>query len=266
MKKQLAICCISICMITGATFTTYAQKDKKNDHKEQKGKENKQHNPGEKNDAKGPKSKVVGNNGKNGNAGNGQDNKNWNKGKDKNNNDNQATHNANKNKHELAGSNNNKHNTNNVYYWTNETFKDRNKVKNQGKVSICHKFRSGEPAVNIRVSTNAVQAHLNHGDVTGDCPAVSNTSFSNLLLKRRTDYYNTVQNTQEQVSYSRSILDYALMRLTDSRVQLATYKANNLPQVEIERKQAAVVTLEENVTLLEVLVGAAANILIDKLQ
>ncbi len=65
--------------------------------------------------------------------------------------------------------------------------------------------------------------------------------------------------------YSRSILDYALIRLANSRTELATLKSRNLAQAEIERKQATVVELEQNVSLLETLVGVASNIVVNKL-
>jgi hypothetical protein len=39
-----------------------------------------------------------------------------------------------------------------------------------------------------------------------------------------------------------------------------------MPQVEIERKQATVVELEQNVSLLEALIGVTANFAVDKLQ
>jgi hypothetical protein len=43
-------------------------------------------------------------------------------------------------------------------------------------------------------------------------------------------------------------------------------QTNIVPLVEIERRQVIVLELEENVSLLETLVGVTANILVDKLQ
>src|SRR5687767_5218110 len=152
------------------------------------------------------------------------------------------------------------------YKWDRETFKDRNKYKNQEKVTLCHKFNSGdEPAVTIRVSSNALKAHMNHGDVMGDCPAVTNSRFSNIFLRNRTDYYNNLQDHYEQVTYSRSILDYALARLANSRQQLVIMQNNNLPVADIERRQVVIVELEQNVSLLERLLGIAANLVVNKL-
>ncbi|MGI8600392.1 MAG: hypothetical protein ACR2KB_14155, partial [Chitinophagaceae bacterium] len=95
---------------------------------------------------------------------------------------------------------------------------------------------------------------------------VNNSRYSDVFLRNRTDYYNTLQNHYEQVTYSQSILDYAIARLTNSRQQLVVMQNNNLPAAEIQKKQATVVELEENVTLLESLIGVAANLVVNKLQ
>ena len=153
------------------------------------------------------------------------------------------------------------------YSWDRETFKDRKKIKSQEKVTVCHKFnRADDPAVTIRISSNALKAHMAHGDVMGDCPVISRGRFSDNFLRRRADYYNDLYNGQDQVVYSRSILDYALARLADSRQQLVVYRANNMPAAEIERKEVVVVELERNVSLLESLIGVAANVIASRLQ
>jgi hypothetical protein len=152
-----------------------------------------------------------------------------------------------------------------MYNWDRETFKDRKKFRNEGKVTICHKFnRTNEPGVAITVSRNALKAHLGHGDIEGPCPAY-NGSYSDIFLGKRKDYYNTLYGAQEQVVYSQSILDYALQRLTGARSQLVTLQNNNAPVYEIERRQAVVTELEDNVSLLEVALGAVAGILVAKL-
>ena len=70
------------------------------------------------------------------------------------------------------------------YNWNDDDFRDRKRYKKQDKVTICHKMnRNGEPGVAISVSENAVKAHMNHGDVVGDCPAVSNTVLAMVFLK-----------------------------------------------------------------------------------
>ena len=153
------------------------------------------------------------------------------------------------------------------YSWNRETFKDRDKIKNKEKVTLCHKFKGdGEPGVTLKVSSHALQAHLNHGDTRGECPANTSKGYSDIFLGKRTDYYNNVQNTQEQISYSKSILAYALERLSYSRQQLALMQSNNTPVQAIEQKKRTVVELEQNVSLLETLIGVAVNVVANKLQ
>jgi hypothetical protein len=172
--------------------------------------------------------------------------------------------NANRNNNSLK---NNDYVMTDGFRWDRETFKDRDKYWKQEKVTVCHKINNGaEPAVTIRVSKNALKAHMNHGDVMGDCPELNNSRYSNVFQRNRTDYYNTLQNHYEQVTYSQSILDYAMARLINSRQQLVVMQNNDLPAAEIQRKQAAVVELEQNVSLLESLIGVAANLVVNKLQ
>jgi hypothetical protein len=153
------------------------------------------------------------------------------------------------------------------YNWNQETFKERNKIKNSSKVTLCHKFKGdGEPGVSLTVSSQALQAHLNHGDVRGECPANTTTRFSNGFLGKRTTYYNNVQNTQEQVVYSKSVLAYALERLSNSRQQLVVMQSNNTPVQAIEQKKATVLELEQNVSLLETLIDVAVTVVANKLQ
>lgn len=152
------------------------------------------------------------------------------------------------------------------YRWDNTTYKDRNKFRKNEKVNICHKISNNKGGVNISVSENAVKAHLKHGDVIGTCPEIRDRPFSDIFYSNQNNYYNNLQETQEQVSYSRSILDYALLRLTDGRSQLTTLQNRKAPLAEIERKQVAVTQLEQNVSLLETLIGVAVNVVADKLN
>jgi len=153
------------------------------------------------------------------------------------------------------------------YNWTKDNFKERDRLRKQDKVTICHKFGNGsESPVSIRVSANAAKAHLNHGDVMGDCPVVKDDRYSDGYWRNRTDYYNNVQQNQEQVLYSSSILDYAMERLAGSRSQLSVMQTNNIPLADIQRKQLVVNELEENVSVLEQLIGLAANVVVNKLM
>ena len=264
MKKQITIFGSAILLVAAITLTASTQQEKSNkDKKEQhqnQGKDqakpgkDKKENPGNNNaknaNAQGQQTGQKGNQGKNDmKSNNGKNDLNDNKGKK----DDMNRGNSN---NDLLG-----------YNWNRETFRDRQKIRNQEKVTICHKFNNNnEPAVSIRVSSNALKAHMNHGDVMGDCPSVTDRRWSDVFLRNRTDYYNSIYNTQEQVYYSRSILDYAVGRLTNSRLQLATMQNNGLPLADIQRKQATVVELEQNVSLLETVVGVAATLIANKLQ
>jgi hypothetical protein len=263
MKTQLTALGISILLMTGVAFTASAQKKEgKSNKKEQ------DHNAGKKNDKSA--------NASNGNAVKNEKNDEYATKKHKENNGKHYV-NADKIKNKDKGNsgkkdvirltNNGNNNKNDSYNWNAETFKTRKKIKDQEKVAICHKFKGdGEPGVTINVSTNALKAHLRHGDVMGGCPAVKSNIYSSTYLQKRTNYYNSLENNKEQVSYSQSIYDYALARLTNSRLQLVTLQNNNVPVAEIERKQAVVVELEQNVSLLETLIGVATNIVVNKLQ
>lgn len=274
MKKKITIFGSAILLVAAVTLTASTQQEKNN-----KGKNEQQQNP-QKNQAKpakADKQNPAAGKAKNDQVTgkpvqkNNQGKNDMNPGKDKNESDpgkgkNDANRGNAKNDMERGNRNNEKGTGQDGYYWDRDNFKDRQKIKNQEKVAICHKFNSNEPAVTIRVSSHAIKAHLGHGDVMGDCPAVQDRRFSDVFLRNRGDYYNTLYNSQDQVSYSRSILDYALARLTNSRQQLVYMQNNNYAPADIQRREATVVELEQNVSLLETVLGVAANLIANKLQ
>lgn len=252
MKKQLNRLGFSLLLLSAVAYLAFTpqEKDKPNQKKQEqnKGRKEEKNNQG-KNDVK--------NNNRNNEAGDNNGNNKNDPARDGK--DNKGKGNDNKN--------NGNHDWDYSYNWDRETFKERNKIRNKDKVTICHKFnRNNEQAVTINVSSNALKAHMSHGDVMGDCPAVTDNRFSDIFRRKRNDYYNNLQLGQEQVVYSQSILDYALSRLANSRSQLVVYQNNNMPQADIERKQATVLVLEQNVSLLETLIGTAVNLLVNKLQ
>ncbi len=274
MKKTIAIFGSALLLVAAVTLTASTQQDKNN-----KAKNEQQQNPGKnqgkpakadkqnpgtgkaKNDQAAGKQDQNKNQGKDDmNQGKGKNDVNPGKGRNDANSGNAANDMArgnNKNGKDAALTG---------YYWDRDNFKDRQKIKNQEKVIICHKFSRDEPAVTIRVSSHALKAHMGHGDVMGDCPAIQGGRYSDIFLRNRGDYYNTLYNSQDQVSYSRSILDYALARLTNSRQQLVYMQNNNNAPADIQRRQATVVELEQNVSLLETVLGVAANLIANKLQ
>ncbi len=253
MKKSITLLGFSVLIVTAMAITpANAQQDKNNNKKEQAQKQQKKQDKPDKAD------KV--------NQGKKDEQDDQGKSDHKNNQGKKDGKDNNGNNDDKSVGNNDK---NDGFKWDRSNFKNREKIKNKEKekVTLCHKFNSNdEPAVTIKVSSHALKAHLNHGDIQGDCPTVANKSFSDNFLRKRTDYFNTVQTNHEQVSYSRSVLDYAVARLTSSRQQLATMQRNNMPVADIERKQAKVVELEQNVSLLETLISAAANLVVNKLQ
>jgi hypothetical protein len=248
MKKQLSLFTLAILVLVLVTVSSYRQKDKEN-----KGKGNKEQpkeNKGKGQDKDDP-NKGKGND-KDNVKGNGNDKDKGNEGNNGNDKDNKGR---------------NKAITDDGYKWDHETFKNRNDIrKGQDKVTICHKFNNAnEPAVTIRVSAAALKAHMGHGDVQGDCPAVTNSRFSDGFLRQRADYYTLLSEGQEQVLYSQSILDYALQRLTGVKSQYVTLQSTNVPAADLERKRLLVVELEDNVSLLRTLVGVTANLVANKL-
>jgi hypothetical protein len=274
MKKQLTVLGISVLIVTGAAITAYAQQKDNKGKKEQKQDQPKGNGNGKQGKQGNGNASKNKNNGRTGNDNNQKDNQGKNNGNDKSarNNGNNNSDNGNKGNGNNANNNGSKDKSNNNnakdgYSWNDDNFKDRKKLKDQEKVTICHKVnKNNEPGVTLRVSSNATKAHMNHGDAMGECTATANGKFSDIFLRKRTDYYNTLQNSYEQVSYSRSILDYAVQKLTNSRLQLANMQNNNVPRAELERKQATVAELEQNVSLLETLIGVTANLVINKLQ
>jgi hypothetical protein len=245
MKTKLSLAGICILLILTITYTTYSQ-GKKNDQggkKEQQNKAGKDHgNPNKEDKGNGKK-----------------DNE------DKRDKPDKTDKPGNSDKNDHKNGNNHKNDAAGVYHWNNKNFKERDKLKKQEKVTLCHKTGSNEPGVTLNVSRNALQAHLNHGDAMGDCPNVNDSRYTNGFLKRRNEYYNTLQQSQEQVLYSKSIYDYALERLTNSRSQLVIMQRNNAPAADIQQRQLVVTELEQNVSVLQTLIGVAVNLLASKL-
>lgn len=260
MKKQFIGVSMAVLVITAVSITAFIppQNDKKN-NKEQP------QNQGKGNQGKGNQGKANQGQGNQGQGNQGQGNQG-----DKNDRGNSGNKGKDGEVGDIDEGRNNKNKEvrikdNGVYIWDRETFRDRKKYKSQDKVTLCHKTnKSGDPGVTITVSSNALKAHMNHGDVMGTCPTVNDNRFSDIFMRRRVEYYNSLQNGQEQVLYSQSVLDYALARLVESRLQLNQYQASGMPAADIERKQATIVVLEQNTSLLEKLVTAAAVLVADK--
>lgn len=264
MRNQFTVFALSLLIFAAVAFSALAQKDKENKGKGQQKEQTKDKGQqGRDKDNRGNKQDDVrGNDKADKDKGNRPDKPGrGNDGKDDrgNGNDNKDKDNRGRDGKDIKVVN---------FAWTPENFRDRDKIRRgQEKVTICHKpNRNGEPGVTITVSSSALNAHMNHGDVMGQCPDVTDDRFSDGYLDRRSDYYNVLVNGQEQVIYSRSILDYALERLTGARSQLVTMQNNNTSPAELERKRLLVVELEDNVSLLRTLLGVTANLVANKLM
>lgn len=290
MNKQLSIISMFMGAIVGLIMLMafgFQQKGNngKNDKGQQQGQgQGKGNQKANDNKGQGQKPVVVGQGQQQGNPGKG--NGNANKGQGNNGNNGKGNDNANNGRGNNNGKGNdiirlddNRGNGNmnanrgrikniggdNWYAWNRDNFNDRRQLRNKGKVTICHKFRSNEEPVTISVSENAMKAHMGHGDVVGNCPPVTNSIWSDIFQRRRVNYYNDLYYGQDQYNYSNSILEYALMRLADSRSQLDYMRVNNYPQGDIDRRQAAVLGLEQNVSLLETVLGVAGQYLASRL-
>ncbi len=267
MKIKQLFPAIALVILLSIMLSAVAQRDKDNgkgnhkEHKQEKG-QGKDKKPGKRDE-----NALKDNQGKNQGKGNDQGGR----GFDKDDNDRGNAGKSDKRRDKDNGDNpgKGKHNSpaikDNGFVWDRETFKDRKNIRKQDKVTICHKVNGNNgTGVTLKVSANALKAHLNHGDVEGDCPELPNSTISADLLRTTTNYYTTLQNSQEQVIYSRSILDYALERLTGARTQLVVMEKRNLPLAEIEKKKQVVVELEQNVSALEAVLGVTAALVAEK--
>ena len=278
MKKQITILGLSFLLVTALALTAFQQEKGKGNKQEQKqdkgkGQSSNQGKGNSKND------NVIKDNKDKGNKGQGNDNQQDNQGRgnsdNKNNDKENRGNDNNKNDGGLLDSDNlgkgkvkmaKNRNGKDIFVFDPETFRERDRIfRKSDKVTICHKFDGDEPPVNINVSVNAQQAHLNHGDVLGECPAYTGGVFSDIFLDRRNDYYNVLQRNYEQQLYSRSLLDYAMERLGIYRTQLTTLQNNGAPASVIQSRQVAIVDLEQNVSTLERLLGVAATLAVNKL-
>lgn len=136
--------------------------------------------------------------------------------------------------------------------WGINNWADRKHPKNQKKVSICHNPSGNDSgnSVTINVSENAVQAHLNHGDIIGNCSNNYSDRWSREYIKSRETVYNTYEQTYETMSYSESLLKYAMEKLLGIRTNLNTSRVN-LSAQEVQRREGLILDLQNNVTDLE---------------
>lgn len=136
--------------------------------------------------------------------------------------------------------------------WGINNWADRKHPKSQKKVNICHNPSGNDSgnSVTINVSENAVQAHLNHGDIVGNCSNNYSDRWSREYIKSRETVYNTYEQTYETMSYSESLLKYAMEKLLGVKTNLNTSRLN-LSTQEVQRREGLILDLQNNVTDLE---------------
>ena len=136
--------------------------------------------------------------------------------------------------------------------WGINNWAERKHPKNQKKVSICHNPSGNDSgnSVTINVSENAVQAHLNHGDIIGNCSNNYSDRWSREYIQSRETVYNTYEQTYETMSYSESLLKYAMEKLLGVKTNLNTSRVN-LSAQEVQRREGLILDLQNNVSDLE---------------
>jgi hypothetical protein len=136
--------------------------------------------------------------------------------------------------------------------WDFSNFSMRRHPKNQKKISICHKPAASGTfnPVNIEISENALNSHLNHGDQIGDCTVNYSDRWSDNYIKSREGVYSVYEQTYETMSYSEALLKYAAEKLLGVRTNLNTSRVN-LSSQEVERRELLILDLQNNVTSLE---------------
>jgi hypothetical protein len=136
--------------------------------------------------------------------------------------------------------------------WNINNWAERKHPKNQKKVSICHNPSGNDSgnSVTINISENAVQSHLNHGDVMGDCSNNYSDRWSREYIQSREIVYNNYEQTYETMSYSEALLKYAMEKLLGIETNLNSTRVN-LNAQEVERREGLILDLQNNVTDLE---------------
>ncbi|MEO8796143.1 MAG: hypothetical protein ABI390_11800, partial [Daejeonella sp.] len=130
-------------------------------------------------------------------------------------------------------------------------FADRKHPKNQKKVEICHHPNgNGSDAVTIRVSENAIKAHLNHGDVMGNCNINYSDRWSPRYVSARENVYNTYETSWENLSFSEALLQVALQKLVGYRTNLNTNRTMYTAS-EYQRRENLILDLQNNVNSLQ---------------
>ncbi len=179
-------------------------------------------NAGNNNSNAGNNNSNAGNN--NSNAGNNNSNAGNNNSNAGNNNSNAGNNNSN------AGNNNSNAGNNNSNAGNNNSGNSGNQGNASGKVTICHSTSSGK-AQTLQISSSALKAHLDHGDIVGKCITSTKTkgkpsnsssvsassagvNSSNLTADSGNSVYGTVKATvfiYTKTITSNGVLDFKII-------------------------------------------------------
>jgi len=132
-----------------------------------------------------------------------------------------------------------------INWWDGTRYNEARGLKTNRKVTLCHKPNGSDYPVNINVSVNALQAHLNHGDYEGECRDWDRSKYSETYWSTRTDYYNQYTQTRETLSFGEQLLALAIGKLTGARTQLTTLRPS-LTLAEINRREVAIINLQND--------------------
>lgn len=132
-----------------------------------------------------------------------------------------------------------------INWWDGTRYYEAKAPRDNKKVTLCHTPNGSGYPVTIKVSVNALQAHLNHGDYEGECKDWDRTKYSNTYWSTRTDYYNQYEQTTENLSFGEQLLALAINKLTGAKTQLITLRPTLSP-AEINKREVAIINLQND--------------------
>ncbi|HEY0055939.1 MAG TPA: hypothetical protein VGB63_11320 [Pedobacter sp.] len=244
-RKILSIAIVPVIVITMAAFTNLQPgKDKKDD----KGKKSQEHGKAQSDD-KPDHQKENGNdkdnhkvkeNHQQGNK-EGLGNKHVDKRNNKNDDGYKKSDHGNGNSHKMNGK------RDRDIDWNLNDFANRKHPKDQKKVTICHKPSTDgtDNGVTISVSENALKAHMNHGDESGECKNNNSGRWSDSYVKSRENVYNTYEQSWERMSYGEALVRIAASKLLGLKSNLDQNRSM-LSAQEIQRRETLISDLETN--------------------
>lgn len=133
---------------------------------------------------------------------------------------------------------------NDAVNWNLVNYTDRWRPGKGKKVTICHQAGNSHPVM-ITVSENALKAHLNHGDVIGDCNFDYGT-WTPDYIDSRERVYTVYEESWERMSYGEALIRLAMEKLLGVRTDL-TQNRSRYSAAEIARREDLAYELENNI-------------------